>query len=419
MRFLKPLLCSVCLLPFVAPGASLAQSLKITAFPLHEQGEAVASPVLLEKVKPAVEVEVADNSVEVRREVQIKPRYSADEFREMALKQLNYEPPKPVVIEVEPPAQDTLEEPVPEAQEPQEVVVEVETRLAPPVIAFVETQAPEPVVVETPREKVDAPVVEAPVVDDPVVEVTVVEAEVSVTEVLVDVSKVDPAPPVQPQLQSQVQPQAAQHKSQPQPQIEIPDVEFPEVEVPEVELEVARAEPLLPEVSAQEDEPLEGNPYEVYQARVSESGIEREVRISAREDAADVEAVAPVLGANVESIEVPEVPVRVPEITRVEDPKKPQIIKLDAPEPKWTARTGNTLRSVLQLWSEQEGVEFVWQSNRNYPILKNYNSTENYSQAVGELLDMYLDDDLRPIGHLQIDPESNRKRLTIVTAANP
>ncbi|MGH1399434.1 MAG: TcpQ domain-containing protein, partial [Alphaproteobacteria bacterium] len=96
----------------------------------------------------------------------------------------------------------------------------------------------------------------------------------------------------------------------------------------------------------------------------------------------------------------------------------PQIVKVDALAPRWSARKGNTLRSVLQLWAEREGVEFVWDADVNYKIGANYDSADAFAPAVAGLLDVYMREAIRPVGHLQIDPESGRKRLTIFASSD-
>lgn len=83
---------------------------------------------------------------------------------------------------------------------------------------------------------------------------------------------------------------------------------------------------------------------------------------------------------------------------------------------KWNAAQGDNLRETLAKWSLEEGVELIWDSERQYDILSPVNMDASYEKAVAHILNQYMVApglDTRPVGQLYVDPQSGNKVLII------
>lgn len=77
----------------------------------------------------------------------------------------------------------------------------------------------------------------------------------------------------------------------------------------------------------------------------------------------------------------------------------------------WNAKPGASLQSVLDTWGAKAGVAVVWQGSINAPIKTAINDNGNFESAVGTLLDQYSNDSTRPVGRLNVDPQTGQKTL--------
>lgn len=83
----------------------------------------------------------------------------------------------------------------------------------------------------------------------------------------------------------------------------------------------------------------------------------------------------------------------------------------------WMTHRGETVRSVLERWGTESGVEVVWQGERDFGLMRPIKVDGAFENAVRVLLDQYMNEAERPVGHLQLDNGSGRKRLTIQSSA--
>ena len=77
----------------------------------------------------------------------------------------------------------------------------------------------------------------------------------------------------------------------------------------------------------------------------------------------------------------------------------------------WNAKPGASLQSVLDQWGSKAGVAVVWQTSINAPVKTAINDNGNFEEAVGSLLDQYSGDSTRPVGRLNVDPQTGQKTL--------
>lgn len=78
---------------------------------------------------------------------------------------------------------------------------------------------------------------------------------------------------------------------------------------------------------------------------------------------------------------------------------------------EWTAAPGSNIQSVLGQWSSKAGVAVVWQSYMNVAVKQPLKVSGTYEQAVQSLLDQFNNDSRRPVGQLNIDPETGARTL--------
>ena len=77
----------------------------------------------------------------------------------------------------------------------------------------------------------------------------------------------------------------------------------------------------------------------------------------------------------------------------------------------WNAAPGASLQSVLDQWGAKAGVAIVWQTSMNAPVKTAINQNGNFETAVESLLDQYANDSARPVGRLNVDPQTGQKTL--------
>lgn len=104
-----------------------------------------------------------------------------------------------------------------------------------------------------------------------------------------------------------------------------------------------------------------------------------------------------------------------PKVSRVAAEPAPSAPPVKASIPalheEWSAAPGSNIQTVLNQWSSKAGVAIVWQSYMNVSVKQPLNVTGTYEQAVHSLLDQYMNDSRRPIGQLNIDPETGARTL--------
>ncbi len=137
----------------------------------------------------------------------------------------------------------------------------------------------------------------------------------------------------------------------------------------------------------------------------SVSNQELENELKSREES----ETSPYDDTSAEAEIIPEVPIITPSL-----PTAPtQAVNVKA---RWNAAQGDNLRETLAKWSLEEGVELIWDSERQYDILSPINMDASYEKAVAHILNQYMVAvglDTRPVGQLYVDPQSGNKVLII------
>jgi hypothetical protein len=83
---------------------------------------------------------------------------------------------------------------------------------------------------------------------------------------------------------------------------------------------------------------------------------------------------------------------------------------------RWRALQGTDLRKVLKRWSIKNNVDFVWQSPETFLLPKSMKANVGYNQAVALLLSQFEGQPVRPVGQLNIDPDTGQKSLIVKTS---
>lgn len=95
-------------------------------------------------------------------------------------------------------------------------------------------------------------------------------------------------------------------------------------------------------------------------------------------------------------------------------PKAPPVqATIPALHEEWSAAPGMNIQSVLDQWSSKAGVAVVWQSYMNVAVKQPLQVNGTYEEAVQSLLDQYSGDSRRPVGQLNIDPETGMRTLLV------
>ena len=80
---------------------------------------------------------------------------------------------------------------------------------------------------------------------------------------------------------------------------------------------------------------------------------------------------------------------------------------------QWSAPAGANLQQVLAGWSQQAGVQFMWQSNHAFFVKSPVQANGSYESALQSLLGQFANDDLRPAAQLNNDPVTGQRLLFI------
>lgn len=67
---------------------------------------------------------------------------------------------------------------------------------------------------------------------------------------------------------------------------------------------------------------------------------------------------------------------------------------------QWMARNGNTLRGVLEAWSNIASVDLFWSSDYDYPLMGDVNISGNFEEAIEQLLGGFSQAKPKPVGRL-------------------
>lgn len=79
----------------------------------------------------------------------------------------------------------------------------------------------------------------------------------------------------------------------------------------------------------------------------------------------------------------------------------------------FNAAPGASLQSVLDQWGTKAGVAIVWQTSMNAPVKSAIKESGSFETAVESLLDQYSGDSARPVGRLNVDPQTGARTLYI------
>lgn len=80
---------------------------------------------------------------------------------------------------------------------------------------------------------------------------------------------------------------------------------------------------------------------------------------------------------------------------------------------RWNAPAGSSLQQVLRQWSEQAGVNLIWQSNQAFRLKAPVNASGNYEAALQSVLEQFAQDRVRPAAQLNNDPVSGNRALFV------
>jgi len=67
---------------------------------------------------------------------------------------------------------------------------------------------------------------------------------------------------------------------------------------------------------------------------------------------------------------------------------------------QWMAQSGGSLKTVLESWSNLEGVDLFWSADYDYDLIGDVNISGNFEEAVEELLKGFSDAKPKPVGRL-------------------
>lgn len=89
---------------------------------------------------------------------------------------------------------------------------------------------------------------------------------------------------------------------------------------------------------------------------------------------------------------------------------------VQAPKQDWQALKGSSMREVLELWSEKEGVQLIWNTADAFPVRDTIHSDNSFEEAVERVLQQYdsVSPGLpRPVGSLHINDATGERTLLI------
>jgi hypothetical protein len=85
---------------------------------------------------------------------------------------------------------------------------------------------------------------------------------------------------------------------------------------------------------------------------------------------------------------------------------------------KWEAKKGDSLKTVLQQWSEKAKVQLYWVPAQDYKLPKPISMTGNYTDAVADILGAYGETGSRPVGRLHPNLPNGPSVLIIEPASS-
>ena len=85
---------------------------------------------------------------------------------------------------------------------------------------------------------------------------------------------------------------------------------------------------------------------------------------------------------------------------------------------KWSAPAGASLQGVLEFWSKQAGIDFVWQSGQNFELKRGINNTQSYESAIQSVLEQFAMEGIYPQAQLNKDPITGRQTLFVFSNRN-
>ena len=80
---------------------------------------------------------------------------------------------------------------------------------------------------------------------------------------------------------------------------------------------------------------------------------------------------------------------------------------------RWQAFRGADIRDVLELWSADAGVSFMWNTSSRINVLNNMSVSASYENAVRDLLEQYRGRAHRPVASLHIDDKTGARTLVV------
>jgi hypothetical protein len=96
-------------------------------------------------------------------------------------------------------------------------------------------------------------------------------------------------------------------------------------------------------------------------------------------------------------------------------PSAPVPSSTPAFQSQWDAPAGASLQTVLRQWSGSAGIKLLWNSAQDFPLRNPVRASGTFESAVQSLLDQYENERVRPLGQLNIDPETGQRTLMIDT----
>lgn len=84
-----------------------------------------------------------------------------------------------------------------------------------------------------------------------------------------------------------------------------------------------------------------------------------------------------------------------------------------APHSRWSAPAGANLQLVLQKWSKDEGVDFVWQSHHEFLLKRPVHTSNSYEAALQAVLGQFSNEGIRPAAQLNNDPQTGQRILFV------
>lgn len=85
------------------------------------------------------------------------------------------------------------------------------------------------------------------------------------------------------------------------------------------------------------------------------------------------------------------------------------------PETRWFGIAGSPLSEVLSVWSEDAGVQLIWECERAFALQETVSQVGLFEDAVFRALSQYDQDSVRPVGEMYRNPQTGQKVLLVRT----